>query len=128
MIDLRSCAAAVAVVALAFGSPLPASAAYCGSNADTSAIEALVLARGPSDPTRVMDIIVVGNYARVDVQTKGRLTEYFVKDCGQWQFSGNSMPSEAPSDVASHLNAFVPKDNGGTTCQNPHFVNHPSGP
>ncbi|MGC1380220.1 MAG: hypothetical protein WA814_04270 [Candidatus Baltobacteraceae bacterium] len=129
MIGSRSFAATVALVAaLALGSPLPALAAYCGSTADTSAIQALVVARGPSDSSRIMDIVVVQNYARVDIQSKGRLTEYYVKDCGQWQFVGNSVPAEAPSAVASQLSGFVPKDDGGTTCQNPHFVNHPSGP
>jgi hypothetical protein len=121
-------AAIVFAVAMAFQSPLSALAAYCGSSADTSEVESLALARGPSDSTRIMDIVVVQDYARVDIQTKGRLTEYYVKDCGQWQFSGNTIPAGAPSSVKSQLGSFVPRDNGGTQCQNPAFVNHPSGP
>ena len=74
-----------------------------------------------------MDIVVVQDYARIDIQSKGRLTEYYVKDCGKWRFSGYSIPDGAPSAVASQLTAFVPRDNGGTQCLNPAFVNHPSG-
>jgi hypothetical protein len=70
----------------------------------------------------------VQDYARVDIQSKGRLTEYYVKDCGKWQFSGYAVPAEAPSSVTAQLNAFVPRDKGGTQCLNPSFVNHPSGP
>ncbi len=118
----------VAIVILALQSPLPAIAAYCGAAADTSALENLALARGPSDATRIMDIVVVQDYARIDIQSKGRLTEYYVKDCGTWRFSGYTLPSEAPSAVATQLSAFVPRDDGGTQCLNPNFVNRRSGP
>lgn len=118
----------VAVAAVwVFQSPAPADAAYCGTSADTTALEALALARGPSDGSRIMDVIVVQDYARVNVQFKGRLTEYYVKDCGKWRFSGNSLPSGAPAAVSSQLGNFVPRDDGGTQCLNPHFVNHSSG-
>lgn len=116
------------IAALAFQLPLPAIAAYCGSSADTSALENLALARGPSDNSRIMDILVVQDYARVDIQFKGRLTEYYVKDCGRWQFSGYKPPSDAPSAVTAQLSSFVTRDDGGTQCLNPHFANRPSGP
>ena len=121
---------AAIVVAAAMGSqiPLPAYAAYCGASADTAAIQSLALARGPSSASRIMDIIVVQDYARVDIESKGRLTEYFVRDCGHWVFSGYTLPSGAPSAVASQLGNFVPRDDGGTQCLNPAYVNHPSGP
>ena len=118
----------VMIAALAFESPQPAIAAYCGSSADTSALENLALGRGPSDSSRIMDIVVVQDYARVDIQFKGRLTEYYVKDCGHWRFSGYTLPTDAPSAVTAQLSSFVPRDKGGTQCLNPHFVNHPSGP
>jgi hypothetical protein len=117
-----------AFAVLALQSPLPAIAAYCGTIADTSALENLALARGASDVSRIMDIVVVQDYARVDIQSKGRLTEYYVKDCGKWRFSGDTLPSGAPSAVTAKLSAFVTRDDGGTQCLNPHFVNHPSGP
>jgi hypothetical protein len=130
MTNSRDAMRAVIVVAaaLAFQLPLPVSAAYCGSSADTSEIENLVLARGPSDSTRIMDIVVVQDYARVDIQFKGRLTEYYVKDCGKWRYSGSALPPDAPSSVKSQLSSFVPRDDGGTQCLNPQFVNHPSSP
>jgi len=118
----------VATVGLMLQRPLPAPAAYCGSSADTSEIENLSLARGPSDSTRIMDIVVVQDYARVDIQSKGRLTEYYVKDCGQWRYTGSTLPSDAPSSVKLQLSSFVTRDDGGTQCLNPHFVNRPSGP
>jgi len=118
----------VAAVGLTLQRPLPAAAAYCGSSADTSELENLALARGPSDSTRIMDIVVAQDYARVDIQSKGRLTEYYVKDCGHWRYSGSTLPSDAPSSVKSQLSSFVTRDNGGTQCRNPHFVNRPSGP
>jgi hypothetical protein len=121
-------AAIVATVGLVFQRPLPAAAAYCGSSADTSELENLSLARGPSDSTRIMDIVVVQDYARVDIQSKGRLTEYYAKDCGQWRYSGSTLPSDAPSLVKSELSSFVTRDDGGTQCLNLHFVNRPSGP
>ncbi len=75
-----------------------------------------------------MSILVVQNYARVDVESKGRLTEYYVKDCGRWQFSGNTPPPEAPASVKQQLSEFVTRDDGGKECLNPAYVNHPSGP
>lgn len=105
----------------------PALAAYCGSAADTSALENLALSHGAADASRIMDIVVVQHYARIDIESKGRLTEYYVKDCGKWQFAGYTLPADAPSAVSSQLSAFVPRDNGGTQCLNPNFVNHPSG-
>ncbi|MGR4064110.1 MAG: hypothetical protein ACLQPV_01520 [Vulcanimicrobiaceae bacterium] len=75
-----------------------------------------------------MDIVVVQDYARVDIQSKGRLTEYYVKDCGRWQFSGYALPDGAPSAVTAQLSTFVTRDSGGTQCLNPGFVNHPSAP
>lgn len=125
---LYSIAIAAVLAAFSLLVPAPAMAAYCGSSADTSPLENLALSHGASDVSHIMDILVVQSYARVDIQSKGRLTEYYVKDCGRWRFSGYSVPPEAPSSVASQLNAFVPRDNGGTQCLNPNFVNHPSGP
>jgi hypothetical protein len=116
------------VAALPVLSPVPVIAAYCGSNADTSSLETLALSHGAADVSRIMDIVVAQDYARVDIQSKGRLTEYYVKDCGKWRFSGYSLPSEAPSSVSAQLSSFVPRDQGGTQCLNPNFVNHPSGP
>ncbi len=116
------------ICALMLQSPISALAAYCGPSADTSEIESLALARAPADSTRIMDVVVAQDYARVDIRYKGRLTEYYVKDCGQWKFSGDTLPSDAPSAVKSQLGSFVPRDDGGTQCLNPHFVNHPSGP
>jgi hypothetical protein len=118
----------LAVAALTLQQPMPASAAYCGSSVDTSELENLVVARGPSDSTRIMDIVVAQDYARVDIQSKGRLTEYYVKDCGQWHYSGPTLPPDAPGAVRSQLGNFVTRDDGGTQCLNPHFVNRPSGP
>jgi len=117
-----------ALLMAVFQSPLTARAAYCGPAADTAALEALAVARGASDTSRIMDVVVVQNYARVDVQSKGRLTEYFFKDCGHWVFSGNEPPAEAPAAIRNQLAAFVPRDDGGTQCLNPAFVNHSSGP
>lgn len=108
--------------------PAPAVAAYCGPSADTASIENLALSHGASDVSRIMDIVVVQNYARVDIQSKGRLTQYYVKDCGKWRFGGNAVPAEAPSSVAEQLSAFVPRDDGGKQCLNPNYVNHPSAP
>lgn len=111
-----------------FALPVPASASYCGPSSDTSEIESLALAHGASDATRVMDVDVVQGYARVDIESKGRLTEYYVKDCGHWRFSGYSVPADAPSAVRSQLTGLVTRDDGGTSCTNPHYVNHPSAP
>jgi hypothetical protein len=121
-------AVAATVATLAFFSATPVIAAYCGSAADTAALQNLALSHGAADPSRIMDIVVVQHYARVDIQSKGRLTEYYVKDCGKWQFVGYALPSDVPSAIAAQLNAFVPRDKGGTQCLNPAFVNHPSGP
>jgi stage V sporulation protein SpoVS len=127
--DRRIGFAAIAVaVTIASQFPQPVLAAYCGASADTGAVQSLALARGPADPSRIMDVIVVQDYARVDIQWKGRLTEYFVRDCGHWVFSGYTVPSGAPSAVASQLSSFVPRDDGGNRCLNPSYVNHPSGP
>ncbi|MBV9719337.1 MAG: hypothetical protein JOZ77_08455 [Candidatus Eremiobacteraeota bacterium] len=115
-------------VAAVFVLPWPADAAYCGSNADTSSLENLALSHGATDVSRIMDILVVQDYARVDIESKGRLTEYYVKDCGKWRFDGYTVPAEAPSSVSVRLSSFVPRDNGGTQCLNPSFVNHPSAP
>jgi hypothetical protein len=112
---------------LAFQPPACALAAFCGSPSDTSEIESLALARGPSDSARIMDIVVVRNYGRIDFDFKGRLTEYYVKHNGNWKFSGNAVPTDATSAVQSQLTNFVPRDNGGVRCQNPNFVNPPSG-
>jgi hypothetical protein len=114
--------------ALAAQLPLPALAAYCGSSADANAIAALALARGPSDSSRIMDIVVVQDYARVDVQSKGRLTEYYVRDCGRWRYNGSSVPPDAPAAVKDRFDNFVTRDDGGTECLNPGYVNHPSAP
>ena len=84
-----------------------------------SALENLALAHGASDVSRIMDIVVVQDYARVDIQSKGRLTEYYVKDCGKWRFSGYTLPSDAPSAVTAQLSAYVTRDDGGTQCLNP---------
>jgi hypothetical protein len=119
---------AVTFATLSFLSAEPVFAAYCGSNDDTTALENLALSHGAADVSRIMDIVVVQHYARIDIQSKGRLTEYYVKDCGKWRFSGYTVPSEAPSAVSAQLTSFVPRDNGGTQCVNPNFVNHPSGP
>ncbi len=123
-----SIALPVAIATLVFLSPIPVIAAYCGSDADTSSLENLALSHGASDASRIMDIVVVQDYARVDIQSKGRLTEYYVKDCGQWRFSGYALPAGAPSAISAQLSAFVTRDKGGTQCLNPSFVNHPSGP
>jgi len=126
---LLSIAPRAAVAASAFFLlPLPVIAAYCGSDADTNALENLALSHGASDLSRIMDIVVVQDYARIDIQSKGRLTEYYVKDCGRWRFSGYALPTDAPSSVVSQLSAFVTRDKGGTQCLNPNFVSHPSGP
>lgn len=118
----------VAIAIFALLSPRAAIAAYCGTTADTTELENLALAHGASDVSRIMDIVVAQDYARVDIQSKGRLTEYYVKDCGKWRFSGYTLPSDAPSAVSTQLSGFVTRDDGGTLCLNPHFVNHPSGP
>jgi hypothetical protein len=115
------------VATLSFLSPLPASAAYCGSSSDTSALENLAVSHG-AGVSSIMDIDVVQDYARVDIQSKGRLTEYYVKDCGSWRFSGYTIPADAPGTVAAQLSHFVTRDAGGTQCLNAAFVNHPSGP
>ena len=112
----------------AFVSATPVMAAYCGSDADTNSLETLALSHGASDALRIMDILVVQDYARVDIQSKGRLTEYYVKDCGKWRFSGYALPEGTPSAVTTRLSAFASRDSGGTQCLNPSFVNHPSGP
>ena len=123
-----SIALSAAGAALAFFSGMPVMAAYCGSNADATSLENLALSHGASDASRIMDIVVVQDYARVDIQSKGVLTEYYVKDCGKWRFSGSGVPDGAPSAVAAQLRDFVTRDRGGTQCLNPNFVNHPSGP
>src|ERR1700722_8351601 len=121
-------ALSAAVATLAFISATPVMAAYCGSNADTNSMENSALSHGASDESRIMDIVVVQDYARVDIQSKGLLTEYYVKDCGKWRFSGYALPEGTPSAVAAQLSAFVTHDKGGTQCLNPSFVNHASGP
>jgi hypothetical protein len=123
-----SIALSVGVATGALISATPAMAAYCGSDADTNSLESLALSHGAPDASRIMDIVVVQDYARVDIQSKGRLTEYYVKDCGKWQFSGYALPESAPSAVTAQLSAFATRDKGGTQCLNPSFVNHPSGP
>ncbi len=125
---LCTIALSAAVAIFAFISPMPVIAAYCGSVVDTNSLENLALAHGASDVSRIMDIVVVQDFARVDIQSKGRLTEYYVKDCGRWRFSGYAVPGEAPSAVAAQLSTFVTRDKGGTQCLNSSFVNHPSGP
>jgi hypothetical protein len=129
MIESRHAQAAMAVAAaLLFLTPMPALAAYCGASDDTTALTSLAVARGLSASSRIMDIVVAQDYARVDVQSKGRLTEYYVKDCGQWRFRGDAIPWDAPAAVKARLSGFVTRDNGGTQCLNPSFVNHPSAP
>lgn len=123
-----ACVAAGVVATLSFLAPLPAAAAYCGSSSDTAALESLAVSHGAADASRIMDIVVVQDYARVDIQSKGRLTEYYVKDCGSWRFSGYTIPADAPGTVATQLSHFVTRDSGGTQCLNSGFVNHPSGP
>ncbi|MGB8151773.1 MAG: hypothetical protein WCE97_11340 [Candidatus Cybelea sp.] len=123
-----SIALSAGVATVAFISPTPVMAAYCGSGADTNSLENLALSHGASDASRIMDVVVVQDYARVDIQSKGRLTEYYVKDCGKWRFSGYALPEGAPTAVTTQLTAFVSRDSGGTQCLNPSFVNHPSGP
>jgi hypothetical protein len=108
--------------------PTPALAAYCGPSPDTASLASLALSHGASDVSRIMDVVVVQGYARVDIESKGRLTEYYVKDCGKWRFSGNTLPDGIPGSVGSQLSSFVPRDNGGTQCLNPSYVNQPSGP
>jgi hypothetical protein len=87
----------------------------------------LAVSRGAQE-SRIMSILVVQNYARVDVESKGRLTEYYVKDCGRWRFSGTTPPADAPASVNQHLSAFVTRDDGGKECLNPAYVNHSSAP
>ena len=123
-----SIALSAGVATIAVISATPAWAAYCGSSADTNALENLALSHGAPDASRIMDIVVVQDYARVDIQSKGRLTEYYVKDCGSWRFSGYALPKGTPSAVTAQLTTFVTRDKGGTQCLNPSFVNHPSGP
>jgi hypothetical protein len=123
-----SIALSAAVATLAFISGTPVMAAYCGSNANTNSLENLALSHGASDASRIMDIVVVQDYARVDIQSKGLLTEYYVKDCGKWRFSGYALPEGTPNAVTAQLSVFVTHDKGGTQCLNPSFVNHPSGP
>ncbi|HET6275660.1 MAG TPA: hypothetical protein VFE16_07000 [Candidatus Cybelea sp.] len=123
-----STAFSAAVAAFAFISGTPVMAAYCGSPADTTSLENLALSHGASDASRIMDIVALQDYARVDIQSKGLLTEYYVKDCGKWRFSGYALPEGTPSAVASQLDTFVTRDKGGTQCLNTSFVNHPSGP
>ena len=119
--------AGAAILLLALQAPLRAVASYCGPSADTTAVESLAVSRGTQE-SRIMSILVVQNYARVDVESKGRLTEYYAKDCGRWQFSGNTPPPEAPASVKQQLSEFVTRDDGGKECLNPAYVSHPSGP
>ena len=119
--------AGAAILLLALQTPLRAMAAYCGPSADTMAVESLTVSRGAQE-TRIMSILVVENYARVDVESKGRLTEYYVKDCGRWRFSGNTPPADAPASVKQQLSEFVTRDDGGKECLNPAYVNHSSAP
>jgi hypothetical protein len=123
-----SIALSAGLATVAFLSATPVMAGYCGSDADTNSLENLAVSHGASDASHIMDIVVVQDYARVDIQSKGRLTEYYVKDCGKWRFSGYALPGGAPSAVIAQLSAFVSRDSGGTQCLNPSFVNHPSGP
>lgn len=125
---LFSIALSTSVATFAFIVPTAVTAAYCGSSADTNSLENLALSHGASDASRIMDVVVVQDYARIDIQSKGLLTEYYVKDCGKWRFSGYALPDGAPSAVAAQLRGFVTRDRGGTQCLNPSFVNHPSGP
>ncbi len=125
---LISIALSTTVATFASVSPTSVLAAYCGTDADTSALQSLALSHGASDASKIMDIVVVQDYARVDIQSKGRLTEYYVKDCGRWRFNGYALPTGASSAVTAQLSSFVTRDNGGTLCLNPSFVNHPSGP
>jgi hypothetical protein len=124
---LLSVALPAGIAAFSVFSPVPVMAAYCGSNADTASLQTLALSNGATDVSRIMDIVVVQGYARVDIQSKGRVTEYYVKDCGKWRFSGYAVPADAPTAAATQLRSFVPRDNGGTQCLNPSFVNRPSG-
>ena len=119
--------AGAAILLLVLQAPLRAVAAYCGPSADTTAVESLAVSRGAQE-SRIMSILVVQNYARVDVESKGRLTEYYVKDCGRWRFSGNTPPPETPASVKQQLSEFVTRDDGGKECLNPAYVNHPSAP
>src|ERR1700733_184730 len=123
-----SIALSAGVATLEFISGTRVMVAYCGSPADTTSLENLALSHGASDASRIMDIFVAQDYARVDIQSKGLLTEYYVKDCGKWRFSGYALPEGTPSTAAAQLSAFVTRDKGGTQCLNPSFVNHPSGP
>ncbi len=89
----------------------------CGSPTDLATVERLALqlpqTRGlPS--TSIMDAVARGNYARVDVETKGVYAAYFQYRNGAWR-------PAAQSDIETGLpNAHL--------CHNPHFVNRPSGP
>lgn len=119
--------AGAAMLLLALQTPLRAMAAYCGPSADTMAVESLTVSRGAQE-SRIMSILVVENYARVDVESKGRLTEYYVRDCGRWRFSGNTPPADAPASVKQQLSALVTRDDGGKECLNPAYVSHSSAP
>jgi hypothetical protein len=89
----------------------------CGSPTDLVAVDSLALKLPETTglaASRIMDSVVSGPYARVDVETKGVFAAYF-------QFSGGAWMPVAQSDVK----ATLPNPE---LCRNPQFVNQPSGP
>lgn len=102
----------------------PASAAYCGPAADSRAVEKLAIKqfRHKIDKTYVMNVDVIGNWARADVSYSGEAFLFFHKANGAWTFQGNFPPKMLPASAAKQFDARqYPR------CKNPAFIARGSG-
>lgn len=97
---------------------------YCGPAADARAVEALTTVRALHDRTRIMYLAVLGNYAMSDIELKGEQIFFFIKRNGRWTFLSN-YPDSLPPAAKKHFDYII--DAEPHPCENPNFVNHPSG-
>jgi hypothetical protein len=124
--------APLAMCALLASGPPPISVTVaCGSDADRVAVEAAAVARFHKeglklDSTRLEHLIVVRDWARVDVEFKGSYREWFHNVHGRWTFASRGVRPSMPLAVARALDVVagpIPD-----LCRGPHYRNHPSGP
>jgi hypothetical protein len=128
--------ASVFAVALLFV-PRPAIAATCGPSKDVAAVEMGTIGhfnanlhKGAKkiDTTYVMAVVVLGNYAQVDLSYAGQMSDYWIKKSGNWALAGTQAPNGWPASIRAKLTAMSnARANGSKQCTNPQFVPRGSG-